>query len=97
MNKALRLGLCLLLTALSGYITLYIPPDENILLILALVSILTTASFLLVSVIVKMPYPILISVFIFLFLTINYLVGFQVINTLLLISGIIGLLFLVKK
>jgi hypothetical protein len=65
-------------------------PNKPIYVILFTI-LLSGFSYLVSSYFVRQKYQILISLFILLFLTINYIVGFEIINTLLLASFIIGM------
>ena len=77
-------------------VQLFFVPPTNTLIISAFTISITGFIYLLSSYFVELKYQYIITLFVFLFLTINYLVGFDLMNTALLVSFIIGLALIVK-
>lgn len=85
-------AVCLILSVIT---IVYISPSlPYILLFLLLIS---ATVFSITSLFVRRLHSIILTVGIGIFLITSYLVGFQILNTILLISGIIGLIVLIKQ
>lgn len=84
--------------ALSGSIIfmLFFTEPASLYIVVVFILLATLLTFTLSSRLVARKYHYLITLFVFSLLTMNYLAGFQVLNTILLISIIIGLAILVK-
>ncbi len=76
-------------------ILIFFFPPANILFIVSLIILITALSYTITFFLGKTA-QILIAIFVFLFLSISYYIGFDLINTLLLASFIIGLSQLFK-
>ena len=77
------------------YIVVFLPPS-NIYFILIFTALFSSLIFIISDLLIKTKVKYLPAIFVFLFLTISYLAGFQIVNTLLLFSFIIGLFFLIR-
>lgn len=96
MNKmqAIVLGLA----ALAGclYLLFFVEPTSLYIVVL-FIMLATVLSYLLSSQFLTKLYQILIPVFVLIFLTMNYVAGFQIINTIFLVSIIIGVYILINS
>jgi hypothetical protein len=88
--KQIRAALSILFFIAAAVIILYLPPKE-ISIIIAFIIVSTTAVVLLVSVFASFFRAALAGIFIALFLFMSIFIGFQVLNTILLLCFIIGL------
>lgn len=95
-KKAGRLIILFALAMISASLILKVPP-ENYFIIIILIGAVAAFFSLASSFFLDKKYSILVLVSVFLFLIMNFLAGFQVINTLLLLSGIIGIILLLKR
>ncbi len=82
--------------AASICVILVVPPTND-LVVFGLISAVSLAAFFLIQLLFPFKYSLLGFCSVFTFLTINYLVGLQILNTALLLSVIIGIAFLLKK
>lgn len=94
-HRLLMLSIVIIVAVLAGIIV-KIPPSNEI-VVFAMIGLTTLLTYLISLLFLSKKYLILTVVYVFLFLTINYLVGFQLVNTLLLLSGIIGVIILLRK
>ncbi|QQG44801.1 MAG: hypothetical protein HYW86_02725 [Candidatus Roizmanbacteria bacterium] len=92
------LKIAALISLFLGLITLiFIIPPSNVGIIFTAIILFSLIISLLNSFFLKRKYILLVSVSLFVFLTINYLIGFQLLTTVLLISFIIGVIILMKR
>ncbi len=77
------------------YMLFFVEPTSVYIVVLFIV-LITLITFIVSSLFIARKYQYLVTTFIFSLLTMNYLAGFQILNTILLISIIIGLAILVK-
>lgn len=84
-----------LLSICIGSILFFIPPQHIVAIIILIISV-TAWGYFVSCYFVQKKYRYIIAFSIFLFLCINYIVGFDLINTVLLASFIIGLTLIIK-
>ncbi|OGK38549.1 hypothetical protein A3F03_03305 [Candidatus Roizmanbacteria bacterium RIFCSPHIGHO2_12_FULL_41_11] len=87
-------GLALLIVFLIVY-AYYVPP-QNLFLVLPFILFLSIAIYIMTSFFLNIKIRQLTTLAVFLFFLINYWVGFQILNTILLVCFIIGLAILIK-
>lgn len=85
----------LILGVTIAIILIYLPP-KNVYFIFGFIFLLTLNTYLVISLIINKKIGFIFSLFIGLFLIINYLVGFEVLNVIILISLLIALILLLK-
>lgn len=85
----------LFLIGMLGYSFYFIPP-MNIVVVIGIILLATLITYLISSYFVAKKFQYIAAFSLFLFLFINYLVGFDILNTVLLVSFIIGLALIVK-
>ncbi len=98
MNKLQAVVAGIILSAAAIYIVFFTKPD-SVYIVILLILIVTFLAYTVLTVFSKFVSATsryLVTLFIGMFLLINYLAGFQLINTILLISFIIGLSLLTK-
>lgn len=90
MNKLQALVSGIVLAVAAVYLLFFVEPSSIYIIV---VFILTAAilAFIVSTQVVAKRYQYLITLFVLSFLTINYIAGFQIMNTILLISVIIGI------
>lgn len=97
MSKKKVKALAVVILFLATLSLFYFFPPTNIWIVITGIGVFSTFITLLTSYFVKSPYYFLIGIFIVLFLIMNYFVGFQILNTILLLSFIIGVIVLIKN
>lgn len=93
-HRLLIVSIVIVTAALAGIIV-KIPPS-NEMIIFAVIGLTTVLAYMISLLFLSKKHIILAVISVFLFLTINYLVGFQIVNMLLLLSGIIGMIVLLR-
>jgi hypothetical protein len=96
MKKSYKLALAILF-ALTSLILFFLIPPQSIFLVFGFIISLSLAAYILAGLFFHTLYQNLILLFCVSFLTMTYLIGFQLLNTILLICFIIGLGLLFKK
>ena len=98
MNKLQAVVAGIILSTAAIYIVFFTKPDSIyiVILLILIVTFLVYTVLTVFSKFVNTSIRYLVTLFIGMFLLINYLAGFQLINTILLISFIIGLSLLTK-
>jgi len=90
-----KIFLPVILTCIIG-LTIYFIPPKNIFIIFGLVFLIAFTVYLLISLFFNRKNGLLFSIFIFLFLLINYLIGFDYLSLGLLTSLLISIKLLIK-
>lgn len=91
-----KLVFALILVGLLGLFVRFTSPKENIAAVVGFILLATLLAYTASSFFLSKKYSILSAVFTFLFFVISYVVGFQLLNTMLLLSFIIGIAILIK-
>lgn len=95
MNKLQAIVAPIVLSAGIIFMLFFTEP-ASLYIVVVFILLATLLTFTLSNRLRRRKYQYLITLFVFSLLTMNYLAGFQVLNTILLISIIIGLAVLVK-
>jgi predicted membrane protein len=96
-NTIIIKSVCICFLFICCVVLFVLIPPTNSILVGLFILLITLLIYTIASVFLVLKYQILITAGIFLFLTINYIAGFQLLNTLLLISFIIGISILMSN